>query len=192
MAFNLDNYETVEDRLARFWTDHPDGRIATELVAQDGDQVIFKAAIYFDAGDPIPRSTGFAEELRGSSPVNKTSHLENCETSAIGRALANCGYATKGKRASFEEMSKVSRMTSEASSVRSEPSHDRAQVGSAASRPGGFASPKQIGFIKKLAKDRGLDDLTTLEGLHEILGDTAVVLETLTSQQASRVIEAWK
>jgi len=184
MAFDLSNYETVEDRLVRFWEDHPNGRVATELVIQDGDQVIFKAAIYFDAADPIPRSTGFAEELRGSSPVNKTSHLENCETSAIGRALANCGYATRGKRASREEMGKVQRMSTDSP-------QDRAQPGSAAVRPGGFASPKQIGFIKKLAKDRGLDDLTTLEGLHEILGDTAVVLETLTSQQASRVIEAW-
>jgi hypothetical protein len=183
MAFDLSNYETVEDRLARFWTDHPDGRIHTDLVAQDGDQVIFRAAIYFYTDDTHPRATGYAEELRGSSPVNKTSHLENCETSAIGRALAGCGYATKGKRPSREEMSKVQRMSSEP---------DRPQLGSAAARPGGFASPKQIGFIKKLAKDRGFDDLTTLEGLHEILGDTAVVLETLTSQQASRIIEAWK
>jgi hypothetical protein len=183
MAFDLSNYETVEDRLARFWTDHPGGRIATDLVAQDGDQVIFRAAIYFDASDPIPRATGYAEELRGSSPVNKTSHLENCETSAIGRALANCGYATRGKRPSREEMGKVERYASEP---------NRPQAGSAAPRPGGFASPKQIGFIKKLARDRGLDDQGTLESLHEILQDTALVLETLTSQQASRVIEAWK
>ena len=183
MAFNLDNYETVEDRLARFWQDHPAGRISTELVIQDGNQVIFKAVIYFDAADPIPRSNGYASEERGSSPVNKTSHLENCETSAIGRALANCGYATRGKRASREEMGKVIRMGGDPQPT---------QAGTAAVRPGGFASPKQIGFIKKLAKDRGLDDLGTLEGLHEILGDTAVVLETLTSQQASRVIEVWK
>ncbi len=186
MAFNLDNYETVEDRLIRFWEDHPAGRISSELVIQDGDQVIFKAAIYFDAADPIPRATGFAEELRGSSPVNKTSHLENCETSAIGRALANCGYSTRGKRASREEMTKVQRMTGD--QYENTPKY----VGSAAVRSGGFASPKQLGFIKKLAKDRGLDDLGTLEGIHEILGDTAVVLETLTSQQASRVIEFWK
>ena len=186
MAFDLSNYETVEDRLARFWQDHPQGRVQTELVIQDGNQVIFKAAIYFDAADPIPRSTGYASEERGSSPVNKTSHLENCETSALGRALANCGYATRGKRASREEMGKVVRMSSD----RYE--NTPTVVGSAATRTGGFASPKQLGFIKKLAKDRGLDDLGTLEGIHEILGDTAVVLETLTSQQASRIIEFWK
>lgn len=189
MAFDLSNYETVEDRLARFWSDHPAGRVHTELVIQDGDQVIFKAAVYFDAGDPIPRATGYASEERGSSPVNKTSHLENCETSALGRALANCGYATHGKRPSREEMGKVARLNPQ-------PVHRdelAAQyVGSAATRAGGFASPKQIGFIKKLARDRGLDDLGTLEGIHEVLGDTAVVLETLTSQQASRVIEVWK
>lgn len=191
--FNLDNYETVEDRLARFWADHPAGRVATDLVAQDGDQVIFRAAIYFDAADPIPRSTGYAEELRGSSPVNKTSHLENCETSAIGRALANCGYATKGKRASREEMGKVSRMTSEASSVRSDAPNDRAQVGSAAVRSGGgFASPKQIGYIKKLARDRGLDDMGLLEAIQQHCVDDAVILETMNSRQASTLIEAWK
>lgn len=187
MAFDLSNYETVEDRLARFWSDHPSGRVHTELVIQDGNQVIFKAAIYFDASDPIPRATGYASEEKGSSPVNKTSHLENCETSALGRALANCGYATHGKRPSREEMGKVARQnsinTDDVVAIR---------AGSAAPRPGGFASLKQLGFIKKLAKDRGLDDLGTLEGIHEILGDTAVVLETLTSAQASRVIEAWK
>jgi hypothetical protein len=43
MAFDLSNYETVEDRLIRFWADHPNGRIATQLIAQDGDQVIFRA-----------------------------------------------------------------------------------------------------------------------------------------------------
>jgi hypothetical protein len=186
MAFDLSNYETVEDRLARFWSDHPAGRVQTELVIQDGNQVIFKAAIYFDAADPIPRATGYAEEVRGSSPVNKTSHIENAESSALGRALANANYAKRGKRPSREEMGKVVRMAP-----------DRYEdtptvVGSAATRTGGFASPKQLGFIKKLAKDRGLDDLGTLEGIHEILGDTAVVLETLTSQQASRVIEFWK
>jgi hypothetical protein len=183
MAFDLSNYETVEDRLARFWTDHPDGRIHTDLVAQDGDQVIFRAAIYFHTDDTHPRATGYAEELRGSSPVNKTSHLENCETSAIGRALAGCGYATKGKRPSREEMTKVQRMTDEP---------DRPQLGSAAPKPGGFASDKQIAFIKRLAKDRGLDDMGLLEAIQQHCVDDAVILETMNSRQASTLIEAWK
>lgn len=183
MAFNLDNYETVEDRLARFWTDHPDGRIATDLVAQDGDQVIFRAAIYFHTDDTHPRATGYAEELRGSSPVNKTSHLENCETSAIGRALAGCGYATKGKRPSREEMTKVQRMTDEL---------DRPPTAQAWPIPKGSASDKQLGFIKRLAKDRGLDEIGLLEAIQEHCADRAVILQTMSSRQASTLIEAWK
>lgn len=189
MAFDLSNYETVEDRLARFWADHPAGRVHTELVIQDGDQVIFKAAVYFDAGDPIPRATGYAEEQRGSSQVNRTSFLENCETSALGRALANCGYATHGKRASRSEMTKVNRMEQEPGQA---PIPNRVPVGSATSRGGSLASDKQVWLIKKKAKERGLDDLATLEAIHEIVGDVACVLETLTKSQASMVIEAWQ
>ena len=109
MAFNLDNYETVEDRLVRFWNDHPNGRIFTEMVHYDDNKVVFKTSIYFDAADEFPKATGFAEEVRGASPVNKTSHLENAETSSTGRGLANCGYAPKGARPSREEMEKVAR-----------------------------------------------------------------------------------
>ena len=111
MGFNLDNYETVEDRLIRFWADHPGGRIATSIHHYDETKVVFRAEIFFDAADQHPKAVGYAEEVRGASPVNKTSHLENAETSAIGRGLANCGYAPKGARPSREEMEKVQRMT---------------------------------------------------------------------------------
>lgn len=109
MGFNLDNYETVEDRLARFWADHPEGRVMTSMVHYDDNKVVFGAEVYFQFDDPAPKATGYAEEVRGASPVNKTSHVENAETSAIGRALANCGYAAKGARPSREEMAKVQR-----------------------------------------------------------------------------------
>jgi len=66
-----------------------------------------EASIYRTEADPRPWTTGLAEETVQGRGVNATSALENCETSAIGRALANAGYATKGKRASREEMSKV-------------------------------------------------------------------------------------
>lgn len=106
MAFNLENYEPVADRIERFWNDHKAGRILTELVHQDDKRFIVKASVYRDeVGDAD--ATGYAEELIGSSPVNRTSALENCETSSIGRALANLGYAPKGQRPSREEMVKV-------------------------------------------------------------------------------------
>lgn len=110
MAFNLDDYEPVADRIERFWNDHAEGRILTELVHSDGKTFIVKALIYRGYklnGEAVgPDATGYAEEVIGSTNVNRTSALENCETSAIGRALANLGYAVKN-RASREEMAKA-------------------------------------------------------------------------------------
>lgn len=105
--FNLDDYETVEERLIKFWKDHPDGQIHTHLIENTPSRFIVIASIFRTEADPRPWTTGLAEETVQGRGVNATSALENCETSAIGRALANAGYATKGKRASREEMSKV-------------------------------------------------------------------------------------
>jgi len=105
--FDLANYETVEDRLIKFWKENPDGRIATELVEWSAGRFIVKALIYRTESDAQAWATGLAFEQITDRGVNATSALENCETSAIGRALANAGYAAKGKRASREEMAKV-------------------------------------------------------------------------------------
>ena len=105
--FNLDDYETVEERLIKFWKEHPDGRIDTKLVEASATRFIVQAYIYRTEVDQHPWSAGLAEETIQGRGVNATSALENCETSAIGRALASAGYATKGKRPSREEMAKV-------------------------------------------------------------------------------------
>jgi len=105
--FNLEDYETVEERLVKFWKDHPDGRIDTLLVESTLQRFIVKASVYRTEVDAQAWTTGYAEETVSTRGVNSTSALENCETSAIGRALANAGYVTKGKRPSREEMSKV-------------------------------------------------------------------------------------
>jgi hypothetical protein len=105
--FNLEDYETVEERLVKYWKDHPDGQIHTKLLDSTASRFIVEASIYRTEADARPWTTGLAEETVQGRGVNATSALENCETSAIGRALANAGYATKGKRASREEMSKV-------------------------------------------------------------------------------------
>ena len=105
--FNLADYEPVEVRLEKFIKDYPAFRIATELEVVEKDRYIVKAYLFKDAGDGVAWATGYAEETVTSRGVNQTSALENCETSAIGRALANAGYAPKGKRPSREEMTKV-------------------------------------------------------------------------------------
>ena len=107
--FNLDDYETVEERLIKYWKEHPDGQIHTKLLDSSASRFIVEASIFRTEADARPWTTGLAEETVQGRGVNATSALENCETSAIGRALANAGYATKGKRASREEMSKVAK-----------------------------------------------------------------------------------
>jgi hypothetical protein len=105
--FNLADYETVEVRLEKFIKDYPDFRISTELEVCEKDRYIVKAYLFKTAQCSSAFSTGLAEEKVTDRGVNQTSALENCETSAIGRALANAGYAAKGKRPSREEMTKV-------------------------------------------------------------------------------------
>lgn len=123
----LPNYSTVADRLPQFWTDNPDGRIVTELLVDDGTRVLIRAAIYRHRDDLVPTTVGFAEEIRGSSRVNETSAVENAETSAVGRALANWKYQGAINRPSVEEMEKVER-------------YGRAPLGSAA-KPSGSEPP---------------------------------------------------
>ena len=105
--FNLADYEPVEVRLEKFIKDYPDFRLSTELEVIESNRYIVKAYLFKTASDSVAWATGLAEETVTSRGVNQTSALENCETSAIGRALANAGYAPKGKRPSREEMTKV-------------------------------------------------------------------------------------
>jgi hypothetical protein len=117
MAFNLADYEPVADRLERFWTDHPDGRIVTELLTRSESEVLMRAEVWI--GERLV-ATGHAHESVTQRGVNSTSAVENCETSCVGRALANANYAPKGAaaRPSREEMTKVQRATLPASRER--------------------------------------------------------------------------
>jgi hypothetical protein len=110
MGFNPKDYDQVEVRLARFWEDHPNGRVDTNIVSATEQMFIIKAEIYLDVDDPNPKATGLAEEHFMSKGVNANHPVENCETSALGRALANYTYVSKGKkRPSAQEMDKVAR-----------------------------------------------------------------------------------
>ena len=110
MGFNLKDYEEVKDRIPKFYARCADGRIITEQVSSEDDFTVcrYKALLYKNAADQAagcPLSTGYAFEKAGSGGMaNKGSHEENCETSAIGRALANAGFGGDKKRPSREEM----------------------------------------------------------------------------------------
>ena len=139
---SIEDYEPVASRLARFWEKHPEGRVITKLLTFEGDRVIVQADIYVDREDDRPVATDFAEEIRGSNNVNKTSHIENACTSAIGRALADCDFASSTdwtKRPSREEMSKVSRMSGDTHIT----------------EPSNLASEKQLNMIRAVCKSIG-------------------------------------
>ena len=171
--FDLSLYETVAQRLVRWWETYPNGRIITSIHHYDGSTIIMRAECFNNDDKLI--STGYAEETCGSSNVNKTSYIENCETSCIGRAISNSCIGHTGERASSTEMDKVNR-------INSAPKTDSH----------GSASPKQIAFLKSLVRGKGWDDTQALEFIHRVLQVDDVILETLTSGQATVVIDGLK
>jgi len=114
--FDLAQYETVEERIKKFYELYPDGRLVTELVEDYSTQAprtwVFKAYAYLTAGDQaagIPKATGYASEIDGTGGANNGSACENSETSSLGRCLANMSLSGN-KRASRQEMAKVNNL----------------------------------------------------------------------------------
>lgn len=96
------NYNTVNQRVLAFRELYPNGRIETEILEIDATAVLFKATAYDDDGKVI--ATGHAREEKEASFINKTSYVENCETSAVGRCLGIIGIGIADALASYEEV----------------------------------------------------------------------------------------
>ena len=161
MGFNLDDYEPVAARHSRWLADHPTGRTITHMISVPGaDVCVIRAELWLD---DVCVATGYAEEVRGAGNVNRTSHVENCETSAVGRALANAGYAGSdvNKRPSREEMSKVQRMST---------GTDKRMPEVTVTQPAGLASEKQVNFAKSLLKKHDYPAIPNLDswGKHKM------------------------
>lgn len=209
MAFDLSQYETVDTRIHKFWGEHKaDGRIESRLIEVVRDdsgrplQYLMEAQVWI--GDRLA-ANGFAEEVVGGSPVNKTSALENCETSAIGRALANAGYSKEKFRASMTEMTKAERLTGTPDDdpfykprPQVETFPNGQPVPTVMKNPqGGIengASAAQKGKIRGTAKDMGITTREEFMGLVNACLmaanlDTVTSLDDLTKRAASAVIE---
>jgi len=165
MRFNLEDYETVESRIKRFYETYPDGRLITSWessYAVDGASPnvwVLKAYVYLTDGDQaanLPKATGYAFEIDGGPGANKTAAMENAETSAIGRALANMGMSGN-KRASREEMEKVSRVANkedwlvEASKLKTVEDLRKLYIRAR----GNGATEDELTEIRRLADERG-------------------------------------
>ena len=97
------NYAEVNQRIKAFRMVFPEGKILTQMMSNENGVCIFKAFIYADGLQLL--ATGHAYEKEDSTFINKTSYIENCETSAIGRALGMCGFGVDTSIASAEEVS---------------------------------------------------------------------------------------
>lgn len=109
----LDSYVTVAERIAAFYQSYPTGRICTQILEHNEESgfILMRAEIFRSNDDANPSATGHAFEVRGDGYVNKTSYIENAETSAVGRALALLGFEVRRGIASREEMEKAARMS---------------------------------------------------------------------------------
>ena len=187
MPFNLDDYEPVAARLDRWLhakiagyeastNDYP--RVLTRMVSEPGaDICVIRAELWLGE---MMIATGYAEEVRGQGNVNRTSHVENAETSSIGRALANAGLAGSDmtKRPSREEMSKVQRQsTSNGPAV--ERGTDTRMPSVTVTQPAGLATEKQVYFAASFYKKAEREVPKTW-------------LATLTSKEMSALIDDLK
>ena len=110
MAFDLSQYETVDERLHKWWKEFPDGRLETEVVEASNTRFIVICRLFRTEVDQKAYATGIASETVSDRGVNANFALPNCETSAIGRAISNAGLSAKGKRPSREEMASVNKV----------------------------------------------------------------------------------
>ena len=102
-------YAPVADRIALFYERFPAGRIITQLTMHNEREVVFRASVFRTEKSRTPAATGWASERVGDGDINTVACLENTETSAIGRALANLGFTASKNRPSLEEMEKADR-----------------------------------------------------------------------------------
>ena len=109
MAFNLDDYTSVQERSNIFWERYPNGAVRTKLISESDTRIVFGCELFRESTDPQPFATGHAKELISDRGVNRDFALENCETSARGVAFKTANIGTEKHGPSREEMARVNR-----------------------------------------------------------------------------------
>jgi hypothetical protein len=170
MPFDLDSYEPVASRIQRFYEAYPTGAIHCEIVHDDGQRVIIKATVWRDINDARPAAVDYAEELLSDRGVNSSSRVENCATSATGRAISiaahGLGPSDWTKKPSREEMAKVQRSSNGPTFERGT---DARMPSVTITQPAGLATDKQKNMIRAISKSHGalppanLDQMTKFE-----------------------------
>ena len=153
-------YVEVNQRIKAFRQVYPTGTISTEILSLENGVVMMKATVLDDVGKTL--ATGLAYEKESSSFINKTSFIENCETSAIGRALGFCGFGIDSSVASAEEVENA--MLNQGNQDKQERK----------------ASPKQVALLEKIYQGENLDKLLKYNSLDK--------LEDISMAKASELI----
>lgn len=177
--FNINEYQTVQERLNLFWELYPEGRLNADLVFSDGKQYIVKTEVYLHRDDTHPATVDYAEETVSVKGVNATSALENCTTSSYGRSLALLGtvFSPSGKKPSREEMAKVQR-------AQGKPTNDTSEAFKA--RVEALTASKDLSGLRELYKtavseQRSAEDLTIVSAAAESLKPTPSKTESAAS-----------
>ena len=173
------DYAEVPQRIKAFRSLFPNGAIETSIISNDNQMVVMKATVRDDEGHIL--GEGHAYEKESSSFINKTSYIENCETSAVGRALGMCGFGIDTSVASYEEVanaiSNQDRMKAEKAMETTPKTEEEARK---------KCSEAQANFVEKLVAEKHIDKEAYLKQLK------VKSFADLTSAQASAIINKLK
>lgn len=173
------DYAEVPQRIKAFRSLFPNGAIETSIISNDNQMVVMKATVRDEEGHVL--GEGHAYEKESSSFINKTSYIENCETSAVGRALGMCGFGIDTSVASYEEVANAinnqDRMKAEKAMETTPKTEEEARK---------KCSEEQANFVEKLVAEKHIDKEAYLKQLK------VKSFADLTSAQASAIINKLK
>ena len=193
----IQDYVTVAERIERFYERYPEGRLITHIVEHDAERgfILMRAEVYRNPDDASPAATGHAYELKSEGYVQRTSYIEVCETSSIGRALAMAGFEVKRGIASREEMEKTARIAREPAPAREkQPATPPAKQSNAAEQPAKADQPatddQKQSILNLLESMRPGDRRAQRRVLVEMTGKES--RDDLTNQEAVGLIQKLK